>query len=127
MNKVQVGAGISVLSTLEGSLSKLQELAGFNLSGSHDTFYSTNSMIPKYIGKWVNSNNSLLRPTWRNFLTILNKDMKEIAIAEDIEKYLTESTADIVENDERSTVTKLSGKHNIIQSIMTLHVYNNNK
>lgn len=116
MNKVQVGAGISVLSTLEVSLSKLQELAGFNLSGSHNPFYSTNSMIPKYIGKWVNGNNSLLRPTWSNLLTILNKDMKEVAITEDIEKYLTESTADIVENDEKPT--KLSGKHNIIQSII---------
>ena len=87
INKVQVGGGISLLSTLEGSLSKLQELAGFNLSGSHDPFYSTNSMIPKYIDKWVNAstNNSFLRPTWRNFLTIL-KDMKEVAVAEQIQK-----------------------------------------
>ena len=103
INKVQVGAGISLLSTLDRSLSKLQESAGFNLSGSIDPFYSTDSLIPKYISKWVNGNNSLLRPTWSNFLTILNKDMKEVTIAEQIEKYLTESTAHIAENDKEPT------------------------
>ena len=117
INKIQVGAGISLLSTLEESLSRLQESAQFNLSGSIDLFYSTDSLIPKYITKWVqNGNNSWLRPTWRNFLTILNKDMKEVTIAEQIEKYLTESTAHIAENDEKPT--EFSGKY-----VHTYYVY----
>ena len=116
INKIEVGAGISILPTLGGSLSKLQELAGFDLSGSCDPFYNidSESLIPKYIGKWVNTNNCLLRPTWRNFLTVL-KDLKEVVVAEEIEKYLTESTANIEENDEETT--KFDGNFKILSCI----------
>ena len=125
INKIQVGAGIGLLSTLEGSLSKLQELAGFNLSGSRDPVYSTNSMIPKYISKWVKGNNSLLRPTWRSFLTIL-KDLKEVEVAEEIEKYLIKSTADIAENDSQEP-TKVDGKYFVHTCILAtcMHISNN--
>ena len=109
INKVQVGAGINILSSLEGSLSKLQELAGFNLSGGYDPFYSTNSLIPKYINKWMKSSSCSLTPTWKNFLEILKK-MKEDSVSDQIEKYLIKSTAHIVNRESIQTSEATKGK-----------------
>ena len=96
VNRIQVGANINLLSTLEQtpeSLSDLQEKAGFNLAGSIDPFYSKNSFIAKYISGWVDCP-SALPPTWKNFLMVL-KQLKEVSLANEIEKYLTESTAHV--------------------------------
>jgi hypothetical protein len=98
INKLQVGAGINLLPVLEKSpesLSELQISAGFGLSASAaDPFYCKNSMIPKYINKWTACGNSSRQPMWKNFLSIL-RELKEVAIAEQIESYLKESTAHI--------------------------------
>lgn len=97
INKLQVGASISLLPVLEKSvesLSDLQRLAGFHLSESIDPFYSKNSMIPKYINKWTACGDYSRQPTWKNFLSIL-RELKEVSIAERIEIYLKESTAHI--------------------------------
>ena len=93
VNRIQVGANINLLPTLEQtpeSLSDLQMEAGFNLAGSIDPFYSKNSFVAKYISGWVDCP-SALPPTWKNLLMVL-KQLKEVSLANKIEKYLTEST-----------------------------------
>ena len=99
INKLQVGAGVDLLPVLEKSperLSELQRLAGFDLSATSDAFYCKNSMIPNYINKWTacDHDNCSRQPTWKNFLSIL-RELKEAAIADQIEGYLKESTAHI--------------------------------
>ena len=100
INKLQVGAGIDLLPVLEKSpesLSELQISAGFDLGESADPFYCKNSMIPNYINKWTaacDHDNCSRQPTWKNFLSIL-RELKEAAIADQIEGYLKESTAHI--------------------------------
>ena len=103
INKLQIGASINLLPVLEKSpesLGDLQRLAGFDLSGSIDPFYCKNSMIPKYINKWTmcSDHTCSRRSTWRNFLSIL-RELKEVSIAEQIERYLEESTA-YIENSQ---------------------------
>jgi hypothetical protein len=76
-------------------IGELQRSAGFGLSASAaDPFYCKNSVIPKYINQWTACGNSSRQPTWKNFLSIL-RELKEVAIAEQIEGYLKESTAHI--------------------------------
>jgi hypothetical protein len=75
-------------------IGELQRSAGFGLSASAaDPFYCKNSMIPKYINQWTACHSSR-QPTWKKFLSIL-RELKEVAIAEQIEHYLKVSTAHI--------------------------------
>ena len=90
-----MGANINLLTTLEKSpesLGNLQREAGFDMSGAVDPFYITNSLIPKYITSWMKCTNCSLLPTWKNLMMVL-RFLKEVELADEIEKYLTVSTA----------------------------------
>ena len=55
INKLQIGVDIQVLSHLEESNIRLQQLAGFELNSCHDyNFYTWSSqLVPEYINNWA--------------------------------------------------------------------------
>ena len=97
-----------MLSHLEENCNWLQELAGFELNSCHDSTFYTRSLVPKYINSWADSTNCGLQLTWENFLNIM-REMKLTVIAEQIQKFLTESTV-VLEINEDQFLTP-EGKH----------------
>ena len=93
INMLTIGAAdLHVLPNLESKLSLLQNSAGFELSGIHDSSFYTTSLVPKYINSWIKSSRCSRQPTWENFLKVL-KEMKLWEVADQIEEFLTKSTA----------------------------------
>ena len=112
INKIQVGANINILTRLETSLESLGNLqreAGFDMSGGVDPFYITNSLIPKYITSWIGCTSCSLSPTWSNLMRVLRL-LDQVKVADEIEKYLKDSTAHLERTKKSEEPLKGIGK-----------------
>ena len=99
INRMQIGAGINLLSVLEeklNTLSDLQTRAGFNLCNRINPVYCKTSQIPKYINSWSQYKSSDLQPTWKNLIEVLKK--LKLSVADEIETYLMKSADTDVDN-----------------------------
>ena len=102
--KLDLYAGIKVLTRLGTQLDNFKERAGFTISYHKplpmSELYEESSTV-KCIKSWVDDETSSIPPTWNNFFQILREPTMNLSdIADDIDRYL-ESTAQKEQSEQK--------------------------
>ena len=102
--KLELCAGVKVLTLLQSKLDKFKERAGFTITNKSQPMTKTQASLPwsmeykysnptmKCIMSWLEDENASLPPTWRNFFQILREPGMNLSdLADQIERHLTSS------------------------------------